>query len=98
MFRNLEDYRHPNAFVAVDTSNILLTETDEWQKEQFFDAMQLNLRLEEHILYLLETSAKVVKISYDRSERNAMKKIYEWIVKHKVWTVIVCASIFSLPL
>lgn len=27
-----------------------------------------------------------------------MKKIYEWIAKHKVWTTIICASIFALPL
>lgn len=27
-----------------------------------------------------------------------MKKIYEWISKHKVWTIIICIAIFALPL
>ncbi len=27
-----------------------------------------------------------------------MNKVYEWIAKHKVWTAIICAAIFALPL
>lgn len=27
-----------------------------------------------------------------------MKKIYEWIAEHKIWTAIICAVIFALPL
>lgn len=27
-----------------------------------------------------------------------MIRIYEWIAKHKVWTIIICAIIFALPL
>lgn len=27
-----------------------------------------------------------------------MKKLYEWIAKHKVWAAIICAAIFALPL